>query len=167
MTDKLLFAIPIYVRDISKHKMDRERKKNKFVVEMEKSYKKIGVPVEQEIRNHWEMEFPGSSLTWKYTQMIGIIEILYDGGNLKAYLYLVKAKRIQPNMNKKIFKYSGKIGDLCLHTYSKTNDAIKENIYAFLKNLTNRNKQFKKWYLDMTIVDNLLPLIDFNKLQVY
>lgn len=167
MNEKLLFVIPIYVRDFDQHKIDRKYKKNRFVLEMEKSYKKSSIPVKQEIRNHWEIEFPGSSLTWKYTQIIGVIEILYDGGNLKAYLYLVKAKRFQPNMNKKLFKYEGKIGDVCLHTYSKTNKVITENIYTFLRNLRNRNKLFKKWYLDMSIVENLLPLVNFKKLPVY
>ena len=59
------------------------KKKEKFINHMEniaKNVHKSDGHLEPEFKKYCENNFPGSELTWKYTQIIGFIEIRYDDG---------------------------------------------------------------------------------------
>lgn len=163
INENILFTVPIYVRNQNQHLIDRENKKQLFLDKMENISKNAtnkNIPLDDEFRKYCENNFPGSELTWKYTQIIAFIEIRYEDGIIKAYLYKAKSKRYSANMNKKIFHYCGKIANVC-RVYSNTNERIQYWFNEFI--IECKNRRYKKWYIDTTVVDFLLPLIDFKK----
>ena len=162
MHGKLLFIVPIYFRSLEEHGKEYQKKYAEFLNRKKNRYKKFFDKELDEDPSKLEMEFQNCWYSWHYTQIIKIVEIRYEDNNLKAYLYTVEATRFRAIMNRKIFKYEGKIGDVSFLGSHRDNDKIRKDIFQFIDSLIIRNK---KYYVDKTLVENILPLIDFQKID--
>ena len=162
MQGKILFLIPVYVRSVEKHGKDYEKKYNCFLIKQKGIWGDEFEKVLDKDPHYFKMQFQQNWFSWEYTQIIEFIEIRFIDGSLKAYLYAAEAKRYRPIMNKKVFKYIGKISDVSMYLSSNKNEDIKANIYSFIDEMKSR---YKRYFIDTSLLDNIIPLIDFNKLS--
>ncbi len=156
---KLLFVIPIYFQTIDKNRRNMEDRRAKFVTEMLRMPHRLD-------RSYYIAEFNRSDwLTWRYTQVVGFIEIVYVDGNIKASYYFVDRERLSPNMRHRRFKYIGRLGDVSLRIARKRNDVIRREVKCFLNRLPGLRDKFRNRYFDTELVETLLPLLDFRRLR--
>ncbi|MBN2412617.1 hypothetical protein JXQ31_13085 [candidate division KSB1 bacterium] len=162
MESKILFTIPIYYRSFEEHGKEydkrfkdfKQRKKKTWGELFDKEYKSQ-LKLDLEFQNYW--------YSWSYTQIIKYVEIHLEHNILKAYLHSVEAKRFRAIMNRKIFKYVGKVADVAYLKPYYNDEEIREQIYNFINELRS---SYKRYYVDSSQVENLLPYIDFTKLKL-
>jgi len=162
---KLLFVIPIYYRSPRQHSDDYKRKYSKYLESQKKLWNQVNKNLFderlKEDPNCFFADFQNKWYSWNYTQIIAFVEIYFDGGTMiKASLWKLDKKRHRPVMKKKVFKYVPKLSDVARIT-NRDNNFIKEKINKFLKYL---QKRYKNRYVDISQIENILPLINFEKL---
>ena len=164
-----MFVIPIYFRSFEEHSKDYHKKFEKFKKKRKKMY---GADFEKiysdkSFLKKWEiskleMEFQKYWYSWEYTQIIMYVEIYLEYNKIKAYLHSVDAKRFSAIMNKKVFHEEGKLADVADITSGSKNEEIIRDICNFIDELRS---SYKRYYVDSTQIDNILPLIDFGKFK--
>ena len=164
MNGKLIFQIPIYFRSLEKHSEEYEKRFSSFLDRKKDLLGSLFNEMLSENPQVFEIEFQNFWYSWHYTQIIAFVEICYLENSLKSFYYEVDAKRYGPIMNKKKFKYKGKLSDVSLEIHNMSNENIIENIILFLNYL---KKVYKNYYVDTSVVLNTLPIIDFSKLNSY
>jgi hypothetical protein len=155
MHGERLFTIPIYLKSLDAHAERQKSKKEKFVNEfMSMKYHLTKEEYESQFDQlYW--------IPWQYTQIVGYIEInISQFGDLKAYYWFVKAKRLSENLKDRTMDYSGKLFDVS--KLNKPNDTIRSDIKHFISALPKLRKKFKDRYFDTESLDLLLDSIDFK-----
>jgi hypothetical protein len=155
---KHLFTIPIYLKSLDAHAERQKSKKDTFVNEsmsMKHHLKK----------EEYELQFDQLYwIPWHYTQIVGYIEIIISQfGDLKAYYWFVKAKRLSENLKDRTMEYSGKLFDVS--KLDKPNDVIRSDINHFISILPKLRERFKDRYFDTESLELLLDSIDFKSID--
>ncbi|MHB8471390.1 MAG: hypothetical protein ACYDC8_00805 [Gammaproteobacteria bacterium] len=150
-----LFLIPIYFRSLEKHASDMEKRKTKFVKDMMSMRHHLNNKEYEETfdRDYW--------MPWEYSQVVGYVEMCISPfGDLKAYYWFVKAKRISSKMNNREMKYAGKLFDVS--KLNKSNETIRSDIRHFISVLPSLRERFKGRYFDSRPLEMVLDAIDFS-----
>ena len=163
--EQLLFVIPIYYRSPRQHSDEYKKEYLKYLESQKKIwnqfYKNLFEERLKENPNYFLADFQNKWYSWNYTQIIAFVEIYFDGGTMiKSMLWKLDRKRYRPVMNKKVFKGVLKLSDVA-RISNLDNNSIKEKINKFLKYL---QKRYKNRYVDISQIENILPLINFEKL---
>lgn len=162
MEGKLLFQIPIYCRSLEDHSKEYHKRYTLFLNRQKQIWGNEFEKLKDENPHYFELEFQKQWFSWHYTQIIVYVEIRYLEDALKAFFYKVEAIRHRPVMNKKIFKYRGKLSDVSLEIHNKRNDEIRSDINMFLEEI---KKSYKRYFVDTSVIINILPMIDFSNLS--
>lgn len=158
MHGERLFTIPIYLKSSNEHYKAQNRKKAKFVSEsMSMKYHLSEEEYESQfLQMYW--------IPWQYTQIVGYVEInICQFGDLKAYYWFVKAKRLAENLKDRTMDCSGKLFDVS--KLNKPNDKIRNDIREFISILPKLRKKFEGRYFDTESIDLSLDSIDFKTIN--
>lgn len=101
-------------------------------------------------------------IPWKFSQIVGYIEINREFSDLKAYGWFVKIKPTYRSKDKTM-EYRGKIGDVS--KLNRDNDQIKSDIREFIESVPSFSNLVKNKYLDTETLFLALNCMDFSKLQ--
>jgi len=155
MNGKTLFTIPIYSKSFDEHSAFMLNKKREHINKL----KGDNFSVEM-----LERQFDGSMFyPWKYSQVIGYVEINIEFNDLKAYYWWVKAKKNSYTLKDRTMEERGKLADVSKITYQ--NKKIRNDINEFIGSLPKLRKAFNKKYFDTTHLDMILDFIDFEKVD--
>lgn len=160
----LLFVIPIYFRSLDDWHKDYKRKEKQYIDEIEDNYKKIGSSMSQKERIKYEVWFNERAYLWYYNEIIGFIEIRYLYKKLYGYLIKSEAKRYSPNIRNKNYKNDFTIIPPSFDISNKSNDDIKLIIYDIISNIISKYPKFKGYYIDKEILENIIYMLNFDKL---
>lgn len=151
MLGDTVFTIPIYLRSPEQHRVLMEQKKTEYVGDGK---------LEKSLKSDYFDAFV--FIPWKFSQIVGYIEIKREFSDLKAYGWFVKK---QPNYKSKdkTMEYRGKISDVS--KLNRENDQIKSDIREFIASVPSFSNLVKNRYLDTETLFLTLECMDFSKLQ--
>lgn len=153
-----IFLIPIYYRSLKKHASEMEMRKTKFVKKMMTMKFHLG---NDEYEQTFDREY---RLPWDYSQIVGYIEVTISPfGDLKAYYWFVKAKRLSDRMKDRTMEYAGKLFDVS--KLNKSNEKIRSDVRRFISVLPSLKKRFKNRYFDTRPMEIVLDAIDFSLIE--
>ncbi len=162
----LIFSIPIYFRSREEHKKYFDEKQNQFLKQQESSFHQIGATVDSNERIRLEVYFNQNYFhVWYYTEIIGYIEFRKKKNFIYAFVFLPKAKRFAPLMNKKMFLISDKFPSYRIETYDLSNEEIVSEIYKIIKAIHKHNDRFRRYFVDTSEIKNYINLIDYKNLN--
>lgn len=142
MTEPIAFEIPIYKFDEKKHSDNLEKLRNNYYSYFagprnNSSFEDYKLFVE-EIFHYY----------WKYNEVIGYLNIYFLGRQYRIEYWFVNSKRIRSGINKKKFKYIGKLIEKDISKLT-TNSEIYNCVLESLVKLKNYPK-FIKRHIDLT-----------------
>jgi len=171
--NKLLFAFPIYIRSEQKSIDALKKSKSDFIEERRLQYiNLIGKIVPHQLEERWEndAEIFIPYKPWKYNEIVGWIEILYDiVGTIFPSIYLADTKRFSP-LTKKInitynctWNYKIPHERVYIQIDNLDNITIIEKIWKLIEKLKKILPR-KYFYIETESFENLSKIIDFKKL---
>ena len=131
---------------------------------MEKIYKKLGSSMIEKERIKYEVWFNERAYLWRYNEIIGFIEIRYLCKKLYGYLFKSEAKRYSPTLRNKKYKNDFTIIPPSFNISNKSNDDIKLIIHDIISNIISKYPKFKRYYIDKEILENIIYILNFDKL---
>jgi hypothetical protein len=153
MSNYTVFTIPIYLRSPEQHEALMEQKKTEYVEGGNGEH-------EKSVRSEYFDAY--LFIPWKFSQIVGYIEIKREFSDLKAYGWFVKIKPTYRSKDKTM-EYRGKIGDVS--KLNRDNDQIKSDIREFVESVHSFSSLVKNKYLDTDTLFLALNCMDFSKLQ--
>ena len=155
MHGKTLFTIPIYQRSCDEHSALMLGKKREYINKFASKH----FPNEL-----LESQFDSTMFyPWKYSQVIGYVEINVEFNDLKAYYWWVKAENITFRLKVRVMEEKGKLADVSKITYP--NKKIRKDIKEFVQTLPQLRAKFKNKYFDTNNLEIILEVIDFKKID--
>lgn len=164
LNSKLIFSLPIYLRSQDASSKADTKSVKEYIANQEKQYKKFNLPITQNERCEWEIDFNRKLAPWKYNEIIGYLEIRILKNTLECFIFKAKAKRYRPSMSKKnilLNEYRGKIIKI---NKSTVNKEIVKDIKSFLVKFKKEAKK-GKYFLETEFFDNICEGLNIKKLM--
>ena len=163
MLEKSFFEIPIYRCSFEQHLIEMEKEKTKYIrscLVHTGDLPEIRASAHKIAENHFDRHRWRS---WFYNEVIAWIRLYQDHTQIKGELWLVGAKKIRRGLVRKKFYFdTWKIIELNLE-YSDSSEKIFDRICNELTRLA-QHKRFKKWYMDLGILETIGPFVDWRQL---
>lgn len=161
---KLLFSIPIYVRSLKEWHEDYLKKEKEYLDRMEKNWERAGAAMPSSDRSQHQVWFNQSAQLWQYNEIIGFIEIRCHGGFLYGFLFKSPAKRYSPSLKNKRIELDLSFEPPSFRLKENHNMNIQHLVSQIVKIICRQNKRLRRCFIDTEIVENILPILDGEKL---
>ena len=158
MSSKRIFEIPIYPTCETAF----YRKWTSFIENQSLEWLNGGWNIEDAQREIRSIYFPKT--IWKYAQIIGYLTIDISKNEISFNVYLPLGKKHFPyNSSTKNFPQSLQPNDAHVYIEEKmTNRNIRAKILEMIEQI--QKAHFPKYYLDLTVFQNVIDYIDFQKI---
>ena len=157
-----IFEIPIYRCSAAQFvdKMERDTKKHLKWLEQTSGATRDAAPRTFKISEKYFRDTYGGP--WQYNQVIGWLQICAFNKIISGELWFIDAKRIYQKLTSKHYVKRGTVFELD-HCNDKSSEAIYQMILAEIETI-RRKPPFAKRHLDLTLLQRLGTVIDWQKL---